>query len=602
MLGKYDLAIQSWNDAKENIRHGEVVDYDSLHLAYMLCKSEICLNIAIAFYYSDMTDECNAMLDEARRYTIVKDDIQAVTQQMIGGEDVYPCTVDDTTLFNPPKLPQSVIDAMRKAGAGGGGASWGSSSSSSPPPASAPMPTAPASGRFGGPSYNTSASPPTHPKLAPPARAAPKKAGGGFGPPTSTSPPAVSYGSSPPPSAGSAAPPPPPPPKNKPKLGPKPKMAAPVKKGPGAAPGSLRMAFNSSGTTVQGGPPPLPASNPSYGSSSAAPPLPPPNQSQQPISPRGGPSGPISPRPGGPLSPTTAPASFSAPPPSGGGGGGPPGPPPPIPKGGIPQRQIASSNESGSGRGLGNSGGSNGGGGGLGSSGGSNGGYPSASFVSADALKGAIAKRSLGGSGGGGFGSNASSPAGSNTSTPRSNNGSPGSLRTNYSGPIASSPAVTNTGAPLSTSLGGAPKSGVVSSFGRTAPAASPAPPKGPAPVKGPGSFKFMASSPPSQPKTAAAMPQSQQNSNVPTSPRGTPTGEGIPFKILAEQGARKKKIEISVSTPDELRTQIAQAFEVSSDTLIEHYDPDFGEFVELDNGVNLSSLPTMLKVRLPAQ
>jgi hypothetical protein len=83
-------------------------------------------------------------------------------------------------------------------------------------------------------------------------------------------------------------------------------------------------------------------------------------------------------------------------------------------------------------------------------------------------------------------------------------------------------------------------------------------------------------------------------------SPRGgTAPGGAFAFKILAEQGTRKKKIETSVSTPQELREQIAQAFGVDSSTLIEHYDPDFGEFVELDNGVNLSSLPTMLKARI---
>ena len=115
MMGKYDEAISSWEDAKNNIKHGEMIDYESLHLPYILCKSEIALNKSIALYYADMMDECNLLLDEARGYSIVKDDIEAIAQQMISGADVYPCTVDDTILFSPPKLPPSMIDMMKKA-------------------------------------------------------------------------------------------------------------------------------------------------------------------------------------------------------------------------------------------------------------------------------------------------------------------------------------------------------------------------------------------------------------------------------------------------------------------------------------------------------
>lgn len=563
MLGQYDMAIQSYNDAKENIRHGEVVDYDSLHLAYMLCKSEISLNIAISFYYCDMTDECNAMLDEAKRYTIVKDDIHAVTQQMIGGEEVYPCTVDDTTLFNPPKLPQSVIDAMRKAGGGGG---WSGGASSPVPTPAASTPSYAAASSPPTPSYAKSsyhsASPPSQPKLAPPARAAPKK---GFGAPA-TSP---SMGS--PPSAGAGGPPPPPPPQ-KPKVGPKPKLPAPAKKAPLKMPATTP-SYNSA--PAYNAAPSYGASAPSYGASShsAAPPLPPPNN-------------PASPRGGGPLSPRNAPSSFSAPapasdpnpgpaPPLPAGGGGPPGPPPPIPKGGIPQRKIESAS--------------------LSSSGGSSGsgaprpnpsGPSTGSAVSSDALQAALARRMGGGSSVNGT-SSAPSSAGS---TPRplgssAPSSSPGSARF---GPTVHT-------APLSNSTG---SQKVPFGANRASPpASSPAPPKGPAPVKAPakvgGSFKFQTTN-----AASIASPPQPNAAPPPTSPRGG-SGEGIAFKVLAEQGARKKKVEATVTTPAELRLQITQAFEVSADTLVEHYDPDFGEFVELDNGVNLSSLPTMLKVRV---
>lgn len=493
MLGEYANAVYSWVDAKTNIRHGEVVDYESLHLNYMLCKSEIALNIAIAYYYTDMTDECNFMLDEARGYTIVKDNIDALTERMINGEDIYPCTIDDTMIFTPPKVPQSVLDAMRKgiSATPSSGSSTPASTSSSV--ASSPAPsagsTSSASSKASTPARGTPQSPASAPS-APAGPPLPKRTHAAAPPERSTPPTAAPAPTAPAlpsksaPAAKKAGNPPLPPSKT----------AAPGVK-PGKAAGVAPAAA-----------PALPPRSHGQSASSAS--------STQPTSPRG-----------------NASSDSSGAPPA-----------PPIPPGGVQQKVIPTSEVASP--------------------------YakpaPSAeqrqgfSFTP-NSIKDALAKKV------------------GISSEPNPEESAAKSLPSLPPASQASPPAKS----PSPPAASGVAKG---SKFGAKAGAAtqSSAPVQTPAPV------------------TPALRTNNSASSPPVTASLGS-SGPGTAFKILAEYGARKKKLEISVSSATELKNAITEGFGVPASTIVEYHDTDFGEYVELDANVTLSSLPTLLKARIPA-
>lgn len=118
MKGKYNDAIKSWKATVDVIMHGEYIDYGALHLDYVLCKSEVYLNIALAHSNIGNRVEMDNYLKLSDTCNNVKDDIPVVKQKIEAKEPIYPCCVDDKAIFTPPKLPKELQEAIRETQGG----------------------------------------------------------------------------------------------------------------------------------------------------------------------------------------------------------------------------------------------------------------------------------------------------------------------------------------------------------------------------------------------------------------------------------------------------------------------------------------------------
>lgn len=115
LLKKYDLSIQSWTSAVDILKHNEMIDYGGLHLDYILCKSEIYVNIALANYYKGNAQETESFLEKANSCKNIKDDVDDLKKKMEQNQSIYPCSVDNTAIFHPPRLPPELQKAIKEA-------------------------------------------------------------------------------------------------------------------------------------------------------------------------------------------------------------------------------------------------------------------------------------------------------------------------------------------------------------------------------------------------------------------------------------------------------------------------------------------------------
>lgn len=194
MTGDYQLALDDWKKTEELFRSNDFIDYNPLHMAFTLYRSELYINYAVAHFYLGDRNECSKYMDLAKKEKKLRDNLEDWIHSMNEMEEIYPITLDDQTLFAPPVVKLPGQDPK-------------------PTPAAVPTPSprpvsAPAESPRGGIAARA-----ISPEPARPPPAAPKPGGGTPAPP----PPPVSK--------KPGAPPPPP---SKPGAAPKPAPATPA--------------------------------------------------------------------------------------------------------------------------------------------------------------------------------------------------------------------------------------------------------------------------------------------------------------------------------------------------------------------------------------